>query len=249
MKKQVFLAGQILHGVDRFGQWRIHTMEGWTATPELKTNSEERQLADGDYDGDDNYRSRLVTINGSLSAINPAQAFLARERLTGLLRRPGLFQVTDLGMDRYATARRGRIQPGALNGRRLTFQMELRFIDPNKYGDAHDFTANIGTALDVFHRGNRDAAPDLTVTGAMPTGYRLILGGETIEVTQPITAGQTHTIDTRTGILRSNGAVVIGGLGKTELFRIQPGTAQKLTSAPRSTGTGTVRADVADTYI
>lgn len=249
MSKSVTLAGQILHGSDRFGTWRIHSMEGWKEAPSEKSNTEARALADGDYDAEVFYASRLVTVNGRLSAASPEMAFSASERLSSLLRAPGMFAVDQFGMMRWGTARRGRIAPGKIKGRHLPFQMELRFNDPYKYGKKVGFSGAVGTAFDVYQRGTTAAWPFITVTGSMPGGYEVMIGGQLIEVTQGIAAGQTHTIDTRTGILRVNGSVAINGLGIAELFQINPGLPQSIYSLPKSTGTGTLKVDITDTYI
>lgn len=249
MSKAITVDDQIIHGVDRFGTWRIHSLEGWKETPPEKTNSEARALADGDYDAEVFYGSRLVTVNGRLSAKSPEMAFTASERLSGLLRIPALFSVDQFGMMRSGLARRGRIAPGQIKGRHLPFQMELRFIDPYKYGEIQSFTVASDNEVFVFHRGTVPAWPKLTITGNLPGGYEVGLVDRLIQVTRPLTAGQTHTIDTRAGILRSNGALIAGGLGITELFRVKPGLPQSLLFMPRTTGSGTLKVEVTDTFI
>lgn len=249
MSKSVVLDGQIIHGSDRFGLWRVLAMEGWDQAPEAKSTSEARMLADGDYDGNEFYGSRLVTVNGRLSAANPHAAFMARSRLTSLLRLPGLFTVDQFDLPQWGMARRGRIAPGAIKGRHLPFQMELRFNDPYKYGAKASFSGATGTAFDVYQRGTVPAWPFITVTGSMPGGYEITVGGQLIEVTRALTTGNPHTIDTRNGILRVNGSVVTNGLGIAELFRVDPGLPQSVYSLARTTGTGTVKFDVTDTFI
>jgi hypothetical protein len=249
MSKSVVLDGQTIHGADRFGLWRVLSMEGWDQAPESKTTSEARLLADGDYDGDENYSSRLVTVNGRLSADNPHDAFMARARLTSLLRMPGLFAVDQFDLPQWGTARRGRIAPGAIKGRHLPFQMELRFNDPYKYGEARSFSAAVGSGFDVFQRGTVPANPVVTVTGSFPGGYELTLGGRLVTVPRAVTSGAPHVLDMRTGILRVGGAVVRGGFEYAELFKVQPGLAQNFYSVARTTGTGTVKAAFNDTFV
>lgn len=249
MSKAITLDGQIIHGLDRFGLWRVTSIDGWKETPPEKSNSEARALADGDYDAEVFYGSRLVTVNGRLSAKNPEMAFSASERLASLLRAPGMFSANQFGMMRSGVARRGRIAPGHIKGRHLPFQMELRFIDPYKYGDKQSFSGAVGTDFDVYQRGTVPAWPLITVTGSMPNGYEISLGTQLIQVTRPVTSGNPHTIDTRTGILRVNGAVVAGALGIAELFRVNPGLPQSVYALAPFTGTGTVKCDVTDTYI
>lgn len=241
MTKLVTLDGQVLHGRDRYGLWKINTMEGWDETPPEKTSSEAKALADGDYDAEVFYGPRLVTLNGRLSASTPGDAFTARERLTALLRVPGEFVVQQHGLARAGMARRGRINPGQIRGRHLPFQIEARFIDPYKYGEEHVFT---GTSVSVFHRGTAPAWPVVTVTGASATGYTITLAGKTVTVPQPLTSGTPHTIDYRTGILRVGGGVAKGGLGAVNLSPVQPGMPQTM-----SISAGTLSARFRDTFI
>ncbi|WP_334121857.1 hypothetical protein [Glutamicibacter sp.] len=248
MSKSVTLDGQIIHGVDRLGSWRINSVEGWDETPEAKSNSESRPLADGDYDSEVFYGSRLVTLNGRLSAKTPGDAFMARERLTALLGSPGRFQVDQFGLVRWGTARRGKIKPGQIKGRHLPFQMELRFIDPRKFGKARSFSTAVGSPVDVLQRGSFPATPIVTVTGSMPSGYDLSLNGRLVSITKSLASGSTHTIDMRTGILRQNGTVVAGGFSYSELLKVEPGMPQNFFASTAS-GSGTVRLDYYDTYI
>lgn len=248
MSKSVTLDGQIIHGLDRFGSWRVLGMEGWDETPAEKTNSEARPLDDGDYEAEVFYGPRLVTLNGRLAARNPNLAFDARERLTALLHTPGTFQVDQMGLPRWATARRGRIKPGQIKGRYLPFQMELRFIDPRKFGGAQSFSGPVGSAFDVYQRGKFEATPIVTVTGSFSAGYDLQLNGRLVSITKSLASGSTHTIDMRTGILRQNGAVIAGGFSYSELLKVNPGTAQSFYTVAAS-GSGTVRLDYRDTYM
>lgn len=248
MSKSVTLDGQIIHGIDRFGSWRVLSMEGWDETPAEKTNSEARPLADGDYEAEVFYGPRLVTLNGRLSAKSPGDAFTARERLTSLLHAPGRFQVDQFGLPRWATARRGRVKPGQIKGRHLPFQMELRFIDPRKFGEKQSFSGAVGTPFNVFQRGTFEATPIVTVTGSFGSGYDLNLNGRLVSITKSLASGSTHTIDMRTGILRQNGAVIAGGFSYSELLKVNPGTAQSFYAVAAS-GAGTVRLDYYDTYM
>lgn len=248
MSKSVTLDGQTIHGLDRFGSWRVLSMEGWDETPVEKTNSEARPIADGDYEAEVFYGPRLVTLNGRLSARSPGDAFTARERLTSLLHAPGRFQVDQFGLPRWATARRGRIKPGQIKGRHLPFQMDLRFIDPRKFGEKQSFSGAVGTSFDVFQRGTFEATPVVTVTGSFASGYDLNLNGRLVSITKSLASGSTHTIDMRTGILRQNGAVIAGGFSYSELIKVNPGMAQNFYAVAAS-GSGTVRLDYYDTYM
>lgn len=245
MSKSVTLDGQIIHGLDRFGLWKINSMEGWDETPGEKSNSEPRPLSDGDFDAPVFYGPRLVTLNGRLSARSPGDAFTARERLTSLLRNPGRFQVDQFGLPRWANARRGRIKPGQIKGRHLPFQMELRFIDSYKYGASYAVVGTSTSPASLFQRGTVPAWPVVTVNNASTgTGYTLSLNGKTVVVTKSLFSAQTHTIDFRTGILRQDGVVIRGGLSTANFSPINPGLPQNM-----STTAGSITVRYSDTYI
>lgn len=244
MRKSVILDGQILHGLDQYGWWQVNTIEGWDESPPDKTNTEERPLADGDYDAPVRYGSRLVTLAGRLVAKTPQQAFLARERLAALLREPGTFQVDNLGKTRWATAQRGRIRPGALRGRLLTFQAEIRFPDPRKFDQEYTVPGSSATAASVFHWGTHPAWQVVTVTGSSGGGYTLTLNGQSVAVTQALVTGTPHVLDYRTGILRVGGSVVRGGLATANFSPINPGMPQTM-----SINTGSFSAKYHDTFI
>lgn len=249
MSKSVTLDGQIIHGFDRFGTWKLNSMEGWDETPSEKANSESRPLADGDYDAQVFYGPRMVTLNGRLSAKTPGDAFKARQALTALARTPAQFLVDQFGEPIHAEARRGRISPGNIVGRHLPFQMELRFIDPFKYGTWEMFSASVGADVAVFHRGNAPAIPRVVVSGSMPGGYTLMLAGSSVVVTEPLVSGSPHTIDYRKRRLYKGGAPVRGGLSTASYAAVEPGQRDTFSITPGTTGTATATMTLYDTYI
>ena len=244
MSKSVMLDGQILHGVDHYGLWQVNEMDGWDQAPPEKSESEARPLADGDYDAIVRYGPRLVTLSGRLIAKNPMQAFLAREMLTALLQQPGIYQVDQYNLMRWAIARRGQIRPGKIKGRYLTFTMELRFINPYKFGADYSKPGTSGTPAALFHRGTAPAWPTVTVSGSNAGGYTLTLNGEQVTVARPLVAGTPHTLDYRTGVLWIGSAVYRGGLGAANFSPILPGLPQEL-----SISTGSFTAAYQDTFI
>jgi hypothetical protein len=244
MSKSVVLDGQVLHGVDDYGQWQVNETDGWAQAPPEKSNSEARPLADGDYDAVVRYGPRLVTLNGRLIARNPMQAFLAREMLSSLLQAPGIFQVEEFGFIRWGMARRGQIRPGKIKGRFLTFTMELRFINPYKFGAEYTKAGSSTSAALLFHRGTAPAWPVVTVSGSNPAGYALTLNGNQVTVGQPLVTGTPHTLDYRTGVLRIGSAIYRGGLGAANFSPIRPGLPQEM-----SISAGSVTAAYQDTFI
>lgn len=244
------LDGQILHGKDRYGWWQVNKMEGWDATPEPKTDATARVNADGDFDSEVFYNARLVTLTGRLIATNPQQAEEARTRLTGLLAGPGWFTVTSgAGKTVGGSARRGRIVPGATRGRYLTFQMELKFPDAYKYCARQSEVAKPGEPTFLVNRGNALAWPVVTVTGSMPMGYTLNIGGTEVGVLRPLVSGAPHEIDMKKRRLRIDGVWVYGAMEATTFPAVRPGPRQSFSLTPFTTGTGTATAAYSDTYI
>jgi len=245
MSKTVMLDGQILHGLDQYGWWQVNEMDGWDQSPEEKSNTEERPLADGDYDTVVRYSRRLVTMSGRLVAKTPEQAFLARERLSALLRDTGVFQVEQMNFARWSPfARRGRISPGRIRGRLLTYRAEIRFNDPRKFGEQHTVPGSVGSPGSVFHRGTHPAWQVVTVTGSSGGGYTITLNGQSVVVTQPLVSGTPHVLDYRTGILRIGGSVIRGGISTAGFSPVLPGMPQDM-----SISAGSFSALYHDTFI
>lgn len=253
MHGQVTVDGRTLNSSDRYGDWKVLDWDGWTDSPERKLKSESRPLADGDYDADEFFDIREINITGRLKAKSHDMAHEAENWLKAMiLNGSGTMLVRGHGPDQSAKVKlagaiKCKIEPGTDNY--LRWQIRIKANDPYKYGETHPFAVASGNEVFVFQRGMVPAWPKLTITGNLPGGYEVGLVDRLIQVTKPLTAGQTHTIDTRSGILRSNGLVVAGGLGITELFRVKPGLPQSLLFMPRTTGSGTLKAEVTDTYI
>lgn len=248
--KQTMLADQVLHGSTREGEWITEKITGWYEPPNSKGSEEERALADGDYDAQLYYAARMITLDGILFHNGRGQALQSLERLAvaaSLNSRKMI--VTDFGLSRFANVKSQGVDFTTTTTEAIRWQVRLKATDPYKYGEKVAFSGAVGTAFDVFQRGTVPAWPFITVTGSMPGGYEVMIGGQLIEVTRALTSGNPHTIDTRTGILRVNGAVAINGLGIAELFRVNPGMPQSVYAVAKSTGTGTVKLDVTDTYI
>lgn len=248
--KQVMLGNQILHGSTREGEWVTEKITNWYEPPASRGNEEERPLADGDYDAEMFYSKRLPTIDGILFHKGRGDAIQALERLAAKASLSAqALTVTDFGLSRFANVKSLGLDYTPVTTRAIRWQIRLKANDPYKYGEKKSFSAAVGTPFDVYQRGTVPAWPLITVTGSMPNGYEISLGTQLIQVTRAVTSGSPHTIDTRTGILRVNGAVVAGALGITELFRVQPGLPQSVYALAPFTGTGTVKFDVTDTYI
>lgn len=251
MANSVQLNGQVLHGSDRFGSWRTHAVTGWDQTPPEKTNDTAREGANGDHDLDAYYGARTITLNGRLSAADPYQAKLARRRLTALLQTRGTLVIDDGTGALWATVKRGNIEPGNVRGRYLTWQMELRAPDPEKFGATHSLFLPHNEMTWLQHYGTFPAAPVLNLTGASATsGYEIRgPGGTVYKVTAPLVAGRAHRVDMKTGRLYIDGALTHGAVTRADTFRIAPGATGSNVRVVALTGSVIATVDLVDTYI
>lgn len=248
---QLTVDGRQLSGADRYGDWQVGNTEGLFDTPDRKQDNDPRPLADGDYDSPEFYERRDITIEGRLIAANHDMMHEGINWLKSmLLNRAGTMFIRGHGPEQWALVKlAGAVRCRAVTDTYMTWQLRLKSIDPYLYGEKRSFSGAVGTAFDVYQRGTVPAWTLITATGSMPNGYEISLGTQLIQVTRAVTAGNPHTIDTRTGILRVNGVVVAGALGIAELFRVQPGLPQSVYALAPFSGSGTVKFDVTDTYI
>lgn len=253
MHGQVTVDGRQLNSSDRYGDWKILDWDGWTDSPDRKQKSEPRLLADGDYDSDEFFDIREITITGRLRAKSHDMAHEAENWLKGMiLNGSGTMLVRGHGPDQHATVKlaggiKCKVEPGTDDY--MKWQIRLKANDPYKYGDERTASGNAASPAVVFQRGNAPAWPVVTLSGSASSSsgqpYTLTLNGRSVTVTVGrFAADPAHTIDFRTGILRVGSVVVAGGLGAADFSPINPGLAQSMSS---TIGGVTVR--WTDTYI
>lgn len=238
----------MLDGIDHFGVWTTTDLDGWWDSPEPKSNPVARENADGDFDVDTFYEARYVTVTGSFRAASHEMLHHGMNAFTGLVRGRSRFQVLEHGAAQWAdVVRASRLQIVPVTDRYATWQVRLKAADPRKYGDVRRFTAASGSTVRVFHRGNADGWPSFSVSGSMPEGYSLWVGGRRFQVVRGLTSG-SHTIDFRDGRLRVNGGFVAGGVGVADLAPVRPGAGVDVLLSPVS-GSGSAAVTVFDTFI
>jgi len=247
----VTLDGFPLTGPAREGIWkRLGEFEGWFDSPEPKRDTVSVVNGDGNVWSPVYFESRLMTFEGRVTSKDHDYLHEAGNRVSAL---PGRgdkkLVVRGHGPTQWAMVDpRGKVSVSFPTETRMEFQIPLEAVDPFKYGESRSFSAAVGSPVDVFHRGTVPAWPVVTVTGSLPEGYELTLGGQLVEVTKGLASGSTHTIDMRTGILRENGSRVYGSIGIAEYFTVKHGSRQSFYSVAASgSGTATVRFN--DTYI
>lgn len=127
-------------------------------------------------------------------------------------------------------------------GRVARYQLMVRARDPRLFGEAR---TSVGSSVLVHNRGTFPASPSVIVEGPQSAPY-VVAGpsGETFQVTQGLSSGQTHRIDFRAGRVYRNGVFQIGAVGRAELWTVPPGG-----SARMSISSGQMSVMVHDTYM
>lgn len=224
---------------------------GWDDGTDMRRTVVPRPQAAGAFDVPGYLEPRIVSISGSCIAESASQLGWFRSKLTGLLAGgdSGQLTVEHAGLTMFANARlasKSKFETLAADPRTGDFQIQFWCADPRKYGELRVFGPD--TSVTAFHYGNFPALPVLTVSGSMGSGYTVHgPDGKLYTVTTALASGHPHTIDMRDGFLRVDGAVVVGGVTQADLWTVPPGTTVDMSLT--GSGSGTIAASVADTYI
>lgn len=249
--EMILLDGFPLTGPAREGVWkRIGELEGWFDSPDSKRKSVSRENGDGNYASEVNYESRLITFTGRVTSKNHGYLHEASNLVAALPGRGGKqFVVKGHGPTQEAIVDpRGKVAITFPTDTRMEFQIPLEAVDPFKYGERRTVAVASGASETVFHRGTVDAWPSITVSGSMPDGYTITLGGQAVSVPMGVTSGESHRIDYRRRRLYINGSLFMGGFG-SENFRPVPRGQTTSVSLSALSGSGTASVTVYDTYI
>jgi hypothetical protein len=246
--KSIILNGQVLHGSDRLGQWRVNQLEGWFDSAPVKNQDEAMAGRDGDFDLPTDYGARPVTMGGRVICTSEEAARAAGNRISGLVRGKVRAQVTDQGEATWADVKLTETVTVKRVGRIVRFLYHLRAPDPRRFGEWHTFhAASDGPDVLAYHHGNYEATPRVTIRGAMPNGYTIWIGGQPTVITKSMATGP-YTVDFNDGHLRNSaGTIMVGEILSTSPANIAPGQAIPVTV--KGTGTATIDVEVLDTYI
>ncbi|MBC6496112.1 hypothetical protein [Microbacterium sp. 4-7] len=215
----------------------------WNDQPDVRADDVPRPLAHGNFPSETYLESRDLNMPGFVVAKSHSLLLKEKNKLNRLRRRIVRVTVEEPGLTTWADA---EVRAVAFDDHGFApearFRLSLYMADPRKYGKSERVFSSGET---VFHRGNADAAPDVTVTGNMPSGYSIQgPGGKHYDVAQALGAGQTHRIDFETGYLYRNGALQPAtAVSRAETWLVPPGTGFPMTLAPAS-GTGTLATKV-----
>lgn len=248
MVKSVSIDGQTLHGTDRFGSWVTRELEGWTGPAPKSAGHSTPPGARVAVPGKVTHERRQITVSGRLAARTVEAAHQARDRLAGLLREPGRMDVTTGGRATYRTVRDLDMDDPVLRGAWLVWQLTVTALDGNRYGawaDPVPLTPGQFTE-GLYHQGNAESYPLVTVSGSSPSGYTIEhTDGTAFDVLTPLSG--THTVDMATGQAYRDGAPV-DAYGRTGQIAIHPGTAQGIRLTPRGGGSVAGTITVQDTW-
>ncbi|WP_313816342.1 hypothetical protein [Citricoccus sp.] len=237
--------------MDRFGVWVTRGLEGWHNPGPKDAGHSTAPGARAASPGLLTVQPRTITVTGRLAAKDDLQATQARMVLAGLLRVPGMMTVTTGGQATSRIVRDLQMDDPVVRGSFMHWQLTVTALDPNRYGGWHEPVTlpNDVRTGGIFHRGNTDSLPIVTVTGSAPGGYR-VSHEENVwwEVTTPLASGQEDVIDFRAGRAWRNGEP-IRDFARAQIIRIRPGPEQIMRARPMTTGSVTGQVHVQDTWV
>lgn len=196
--------------------------QGWRGLPEGRRESLARAVQHGEFDVPVFLPARVVTIDAWIIADSEEQLEHLCDRVAGAASTDlTRFTVTARGSTKTAEGRRTSCEVMDPDGgaRETDFQMQIVFPDPRKYGAVN--ATPLGTAHEVFHRGNFPAYSVVEIPSA-PSSYSINTIAGTFTVSGA-TAGGTHRVDLRSGRVTRNG-VELPGVGHGDLWTTPPGT-------------------------
>lgn len=219
---------------DHHDDWFVLDQEGikgvWEGV-DVRREDAPLPLAHGSFDASVYLASRVIPISGNMSAQSPAKLVHQIARLTGLLsggQSDRLYLDDDAGTTWMNVRLGAATQVTQLDATTAQFQLTLWAADPRRYGNTNSFSPG-----SVYHYGNFRAVADAVVTGPQSAPYTLTVAGRQFTVTQALSAGQVHTIDTASARVRRNGALQSSVFSKAQSLIVAPGVASTF-SGPSS---------------
>lgn len=216
MDQRVILRGfDFFHpGMDGIRESTISDLPGWWTTPATRHDDQELGAADGDAASDRHFESRMITINGDVTARDRDALFRFRDRVAGLMATPNAVKldVRHMGGPNQTAqvVRVGDLQWAEKGPLAARWALTVKAPDPYKYGVTRRFpetgTVPAGTSIDVWHDGNVGSPPRITVTGYQPGGFTAFgTGSDRIRVTEGVNTGEVLLVDFATGHVFLNG--------------------------------------------
>lgn len=103
-------------------------------------------------------------------------------------------------------------------GRVSRYMLSVYAPDPVLLGETRTFIPG-----DAYHYGNFESWPTVTVTGT-GAAYTVSSQGRSFQVTTALPNGQKDVIDMRSGRVRRNGNLLVGGVGAARVWSVPAGS-------------------------
>jgi hypothetical protein len=230
---------------------------GWDDGVDMRIENAARPQAHGSFNAPGFQDARTISLTGGVAAeTNPVLRHLGH-RLTGLLAggQQDRIQVDRDGDVMWADCQlASKTKFTEDGGTEADYQIQLWCPDPRKFGVTREEELISGQSRTLVHYGNYDASPLVVINGPVAGGYTLSSNeGRVYRVNAGIAAGHTHSVDMNDGLLRVNGQVQAGLVGRADIWEIPPGllpdgsTLNMALFPDSGTATGTVY--ITDTYI
>ena len=255
---------------DNGSQWILTNLGGWFGGLDVRDGPIDRPLQDGSYDGPSQFASRVVTLEGTVVALDTGSLQVAMEQVASLLAGPvrvGPLVVDEevLSRSRQAQVRLGgptliqKISPVAAE-----FSLSLYCADPYRYStDLHEatttrFAAGAGRTYNLVpdrhygasgvsgvvscpNAGTTTSWPTFTFSGPLVNPAARLVGGPGIEVRLTLVDGQTLVVDMAARTVLLDGASRRSSVTfESEFFGLLPGDNQIYFTAQSGTGALTV---------
>lgn len=224
---------------------------GWDDGTAVRREDTPRPAQHGSFPVPGVRDARVITISGWILASSSSDLIHMRDQLLSILADGGAGRMVVVQPDRTTWADvmltdMPTVKVRGTSELEATFTIQFWAPDPRKYGETNRFF----NGEPMFHYGNFPAAPMLGVTATSAMAGYTIHGPDSKQyvVTQSLPAGQTHTIDMRTGQLSLNGALQLGAVSRADTWSIPPGRQVLHTLTPVS-GSGSLSGTVPDTFI
>lgn len=231
-------AGDAMFTVER------DALQGWIGKGGVgvRRRDSERPLGHGSQKVRGYRTGRLVTWRGEIHTKSSYEQDHALALLSGVVADGGFGRLViasafgthwcDAQLDEEPRTNR------VLYGRLATYSISAWCPDPEVFGESRSFPPG-----PVYHYGNFRAVANAVVTGPQAAPYTLEVDGRQFTVTQALTAGQKHTIDTANAQVRRSGVLQSGVVAKAQSLIVNPGMASTFT------GPSTAVLNIPDTFV
>ncbi|WP_186468037.1 hypothetical protein [Glutamicibacter halophytocola] len=234
----------------RYGRLEVDDIDGWWNPPSRKNQDSARVNSDGDYGSENYFEARYVSITGAFVAKGESERWKGANALAALLSTGPKLMTVSIDGDVQTAMVKATDQPDLkwLAPRLAEYTIQVKADDPYKYGERREVSVASGGSDTVFHRGTVGAWPSVALSGSMPDGYTVTIGGQSVSVPMGLASGESHRIDYRRRRLYINGSLFMGAFGSQNFRSIPPGLRTAV-SLSASSGSGTAEVTVNDTYI